>query len=246
MLDGSERLERIMSLALTARERSDVTMFEAYVQLMNANYWLDRTSQSLDRDWNRVLRRVSRVLEDSVRLRRHGAFRRAACAATRPSSTTCSSSGSCARGWSSADALTRLHTLRLALIHFVYLKAMEIPQFSSRLEMSLDELDRAALLSRRAGHASTTLRGIFPAAEPADDTEVYAERDTYVGTAPSGYAAEHAADLRSDRARLRAHARAQRADRAARRRVRLTRSYSGVLIVESHSLNRGATGSTSE
>jgi hypothetical protein len=35
------------------------------------------------------------------------------------------------------------------------------------------------------------LRRIFPAAEAADETEVYAERDTYARKS-SGYAAEHA------------------------------------------------------
>ena len=35
VLDSSERLERILSLALLARDRSDITMFEAYVQTMS-------------------------------------------------------------------------------------------------------------------------------------------------------------------------------------------------------------------
>jgi phosphoenolpyruvate carboxylase len=189
VLDDSDRLERILSLALTARERSDITMFEAYVQLMNPNYWLDRTSQSLDRQWNRELRRVSRVLEDAFeydvmasfvrRLKRDAAElddvleRRAA-------------TGS----WSSADALTRLHTLRLALIQVIYLKAMEIPQFSSRIEISLAALVEQ-LLHLEVPETVETLRQIFPAAPPGDDTEVYAERDTYVRTSPPGYAAEH-------------------------------------------------------
>jgi phosphoenolpyruvate carboxylase len=190
VLDGSDRLERIVSLALAARERSDVTMFEAYLQLLNANYWLDRTSQSLDRDGNRVLRRLSTVVEDTfdynvatifarslrrdaaeiddVLERRHG-------------------SGS----WSSADALTRLHTLRLALIHLVYLKAMEIPQFSAQLEVSLGALIER-LLELDVPDAVATLRKIFPAAEPADETELYAERDTYGTVSAAGYAAEHA------------------------------------------------------
>src|SRR5690606_14208101 len=151
--------------------------------------WLDRTSQSLDRDGNRVLRRLSVVLEDTfdynvvtsfardlrrdaaeiddVLERRHG-------------------SGS----WSSADALTRLHTLRLALIHLVYLKAMEIPQFSSRLEISLEALVRH-LLELDVPEAVAALRKIFPAAEPPDDSELYAERDTYGGASSAGYAAEH-------------------------------------------------------
>jgi phosphoenolpyruvate carboxylase len=190
VLDGSERLERVLSLALTARERSDVTMFEAYVQLMNANYWLDRTSQSLDRGWNRALRRMSRVLEDAfdydsmarfVRRMRRDAAELDDVLEQRQLSG----------GWSSADSLAKLHTLRLALIHLIYLKAMEIPQFSSRLEISLGELIER-LLYLDVPETVATLREIFPAAEPPDDTEVYAERDTYVRTTPSGYASEHA------------------------------------------------------
>ena len=190
VLDGSDRLERVVSLALAARERSDVTMFEAYVQLMNANYWLDRTNQSLDRDSNSVLRRLSETLEqtfdynvvasfarklkrdaaeiDDVLERRHGGGT-----------------------WSSADALTRLHTLRLALIQLIYMKAMEIPQFSSRSEVSLDALIER-LLHLDVPETVETLRRIFPAVAPSDDSEIYAERDTYVQAGPLGYANEHA------------------------------------------------------
>jgi phosphoenolpyruvate carboxylase len=190
VLDGSERLERILSLALTARERSDVTMLEAYVQLMNASYWLDRTSQSLDRGWNIELRRISRILEDAFdydsmarfvrRLRRDGSDLDDVLGQREVQGS-----------WSSADALARLHTLRLALIQLIYLKAMEIPQFSSRLEISLGELVER-LLHLDVPETVATLRRIFPAAELADDTEEYAERDTYVRSSALGYAAEHA------------------------------------------------------
>jgi phosphoenolpyruvate carboxylase len=190
VLDGSERLDRVLSLALAARERSDITMFEAYVQLMNANYWVDRTSQSPDRGRNRVLRRMSRVLEDAfdydamarfVRRMRRDAADLDDVLEQRPADSV----------WTSADALTRLHTLRLALIHLIYLKAMEIPQFSSRLEISLGELVER-LLHLDVPETVATLRKIFPAAEPPDDSEEYAEHDTYAREAPSGYAAEHA------------------------------------------------------
>lgn len=190
VLDGSERLERIMTAALTARERSDVTMLEAYAQLINANYWLDRTSQSLDGASNRVLRRVSQVLEEAFdydavarfvrRLRRDSA-----------ELDDVLEQRQLARGWSSGDALTRLHTLRLALLHFVYLKAMAIPKFSPRLELSLDELV-VRLFYLDVPDTLAMLREIFPAAEPPDDTEIYAERATYAHTGTSGYAAEHA------------------------------------------------------
>ncbi len=190
VLERSDRLERVVSLALAARERSDVTVFEAYMQLMNANYWLDRASQSLDRDGNRVLRRLSRVLEEAfdyeIVARFARKLRRDAAEADDVLEQR-HGSGS----WSSADALTRLHTLRLALIHLIYLKAMEIPEFSSRLEVSLATLIER-LLQLDVPETVETLRRIFPASAPRDDIEIYAERDTYVQAAPSGYAAEHA------------------------------------------------------
>jgi phosphoenolpyruvate carboxylase len=186
VLEGSERLERVLSLALLARERSDITMFEAYVQLLNANYWLDRTSQSLDREWNRTLRRISRVLEETFDYDDMASMVRAL---RRDAADLDERHASGA--WTSADALTQLHTLRLALIQMIYLKAMDIPQFSSRLEISLTTLVER-LLHLDVPETIETLRKIFPAAAPVDDTEVYAERDTYVRSATSGYAAEHA------------------------------------------------------
>ena len=189
LLESSERLERILSLALAARVRSDVTMFEAYVQLMNASYWLDRTSQSLDRGWNRVLRRISEVLGevfdyDSMsrfvrRLRRDAADLDDVLEQRQVDG-----------GWSSGDALTRLHTLRLALIQLIYLKAMEIPHFSSLTEVSLNELVER-LLYLDVPDTVAALRRIFPASQAKDEAEVYAEPDTYA-RAGSGYAEEHA------------------------------------------------------
>jgi len=63
-----------------------------------------------------------------------------------------------------------------------------------------------------------TLRRIFPAAEAADETEVYAERDTYCAR-DLGLMPPSTRRSRSARAELTSDARAQCADRAARRRV---------------------------
>ena len=55
-----------------------------------------------------------------------------------------------------------------------------------------NHLDRAWSVVFQLLHGRLTLREIFPAAEPPDDTEIYAERDTYALAGTSGYAAEHA------------------------------------------------------
>jgi phosphoenolpyruvate carboxylase len=137
-----------------------------------------------------VLRRLSRVLEDTFDYEIVARFaRKLRRDAAEIDDVLEQRHG--AGSWSSADALTRLHTLRLALIHLIYLKAMEIPQFSSRLEVSLATLVER-LLKLDVPDTVDTLRRIFPAIAPGDDVEIYAERDTYVQTAPSGYAEEHA------------------------------------------------------
>ena len=151
VLESSERLQCLLSLALAARERSDITMFEAYVQLMSPGYWLDRTHQSLDRDWNKTLRRVSRVLEGTFNHDAMASFARTLRQDAAQLDDVLEQRHLSGAG-SSADALTRLHTLRLALIQFIYIKAMEIPQFSSRLEISLGGVDRATPASRGHRH----------------------------------------------------------------------------------------------
>jgi phosphoenolpyruvate carboxylase len=190
VLEQSDRLQRILTLVKGARERSDITMLEAYVQILSAGYWLDQAGQSLDRDWNRKLRRVSRVLEESFDQTNVASFVRELrqdAALLDDVLDEHRSSGA----WSSVDALTRLHVLRLALIQFVYVKAMEIPRFSSRIEVSLASLTEG-LIRLEVPDAIATLREIFPVSEPPDDSDVYAEKDSYTSSTTGGYAAEHA------------------------------------------------------
>jgi phosphoenolpyruvate carboxylase len=190
VLEQSDRLARIVALVDTARARSDITMLDAYVQLASAGYWLDRSSLSLDRDWNRRLRRVSAIIEaafDQNDMARFVRTLRQDAALFDDVLDERHASG----GWSSADALAKLHMRRLALIQFIYVKATEIPRFSPRIEVSLTTLIES-LARLDVPETVRLLREIFPASTEIDDSDIYAEEDTYVRTAPSGYAAEHA------------------------------------------------------
>ena len=227
---------------------------------MNPNYWLDRTSQSLDRHGIACCAAVSRArrqLSTTTRWRASSAR----CAATRPSSTTCSSSVSSRAAWSSADALDAA----------AYVAArgdpLRLPQSDGDSAIQLAARDLAwaswssGSASRGPGHRRRRCGRFFRRAEPADDTEVYAERDTYVRTAPSGYAAEHAQIFDPIERAYALLARAQRADRATRGCLdgstrSLTRACSSSNLGPgfagfphfgaSARLNRGATKSTSE
>jgi phosphoenolpyruvate carboxylase len=189
VLEHSARLQSVVSLALAARERSDITVLDAYVRLMDAGYWLDRTDQTGDREWNRSLRRLSRMLE-------HAFNHDAMAALTRELRRDAArldhvlEQSHVSGAWSADEALLELHVLRLALIHLIYVKAMEIPEFSSLFEVSLSTLVER-LLHLDVPETIATLRRIFPAAVAVDDTDTYGETDTYTQSGPSGYAAEH-------------------------------------------------------
>jgi phosphoenolpyruvate carboxylase len=190
LLERSDRLGSILSLAAAARERSDITVLEAYVRLLDGGYWLDRGDESGDRERSTSLSRLSRTLE-------HTFDHDAAAALTRQLRRDAArlddvlEQNHASGVWSGDEALLELHVLRLALIHFIYVKSMEIPQFSSLFEMSLDTLVQR-LLHLDVPDSIAALRRIFPAAGAADDADVYGETDTYTKSGPSGYAAEHA------------------------------------------------------
>lgn len=93
----------------------------------------------------------------------------------------------------SPDAgLSELHSIRLALIHLAFLKSMEVPRFSSRLDVSLDDL-LIRLLRLDIPDAVEELRAIFPASPEGATEPDYGENATYTSAAATGYAAEHEA-----------------------------------------------------
>lgn len=190
LLERSARLRSVVSLATAARARSDITVLGAYVRLLDGAYWLDRADESSDRDWSAGILRLSRSLEHAFdhdaaaaltrRLRRDSAQLDDVLEQSHVSSTS-----------SPDEALLELHVLRLALIQFIYVKSMDIPQFSSLFDMSLDTLVQR-LLHLDVPDSIAALRRIFPAAGATDDTDVYGETDSYTKMGPSGYASEHA------------------------------------------------------
>ncbi|MBK5256336.1 MAG: phosphoenolpyruvate carboxylase [Vicinamibacteria bacterium] len=190
ILAGSRRLRRIVSLVMGGRARSDIGTLDAYVRLLTPGYWLDLSGRVTDEAVRDRARRLSKVLEhlfdhsaitSLVRtLRRDAALLEDAL--SRPDLAA-------ALGEERAE-VGPLHTARLALIQFVFLKAMEVPRFSSRLDISLDELVER-LLRLEIKDAIGELRTIFPVATQRLDDESYGEDATY-RSATTGYAQEHA------------------------------------------------------
>lgn len=183
MRDSSERLKRIMSLVDAARARSDIHVLRAYATLFDPGYWLDLADYSNSAPQKKKLRRLSKTLEQAFDHEEIGSLIRKL---RRDAGTLDDQLGHMAPD----DTLAELHTLRLALIHLVFLKAMEVPRFSSRLDVSLDDLV-IRLLRLEVPETISELSAIFPASPASDKQADFGEDTTYRGAAAAGYAAEH-------------------------------------------------------
>jgi phosphoenolpyruvate carboxylase len=189
ILSASRRLRRIASLVMGGRALSDIAILEAYVTLLTPGYWLDFSESVREESVRDRARRLSEILEglfdhvsigELVRLLRRDAAllddalaRPDLGAALEPERA-------------GVDAL---HITRLALIQFVFLKAMEVPRFSSRLDISLDDL-MERLLRLEVEESIGELRTIFPASPTRVDDGSYGEEVTY-RSATAGYGQEH-------------------------------------------------------
>ncbi|SDE02263.1 phosphoenolpyruvate carboxylase [Kordiimonas lacus] len=188
----SDRLKMVTSLAVNALARSDVGVIEAYAKLLSPGYWLDRADEVSDVGRREQLRRLSRLLEglfesDSVdacirKLRRDAG-----------TLTDCVQDEGVMAAFDSAspDAeLFELHQIRIGLIQYIFLKAMEIPRFSSRFDVSLEDV-LVELLHLEVDDTVTQLRKIFPESPVRNDDEQFGEETTYEGSASSGYEDAH-------------------------------------------------------
>jgi len=189
---ASPRLQMVTSMALNGLARSDVGVIEAYAKLLSPGYWLDRLDGTKSVDQRAQLRRLSKLIEglfesDSVdacirELRRDASTLRDCLAEDCDVSVLKTAA---------PDAeLFDLHQIRIGLIQYIFLKAMDIPRFSSRFDISLEEL-LVELLHLEVPDTLSQLRKIFPEAALANNDEEFGEETTYEGGASAGYGQVH-------------------------------------------------------
>jgi len=167
----SDRLGRIATLIEAAEKHSDVHVLAAYMALLNPDHWLDLADQSNDEALRAKARNLSRTLEKS--------FDYSAIASlVRKLRRDAGELGEQLPLDGMSKPLRELHEIRLALIHLVFLKALDVPRFSSRLDISLDDLV-LKLLQLDIPDTITQLRKIFPATSPDLDAPDFGEETTF-------------------------------------------------------------------
>ncbi len=188
----SDRLKMVTSMALHALARSDVGIIESYAKLLSPGYWLDRCDTATTSEQRTSLRRLSGILEglfdsDSIdaNIRK---LRRDAGMMTDCLAEDCDTSALNIKGVD--QELFELHEMRIGLIQFIFVKSMEVPQFSSRFDFSLEEL-LVELLHLEVPSTLERLREIFPESSQEQEKDGYGEPASYAGGQSSGYAAVH-------------------------------------------------------
>jgi phosphoenolpyruvate carboxylase len=190
MVEDSTRLQRIMGLVLGANARSEISTLKAYVDLMSPGAWLAIADAETDPIARDQARRLSRILEKAFD---HGAMSELVRMLGRDAGLLKDALRDHPilhkLGAESDTELTGLHRVRQAQIKLIYLKAMEVPRFSTRLDVSVEDLV-AGLLRLEIPETLAALRKIFPLALPEKDTEDYGEKSSYKART-RGYVHEH-------------------------------------------------------
>lgn len=182
MRGRSRRFRRALDLAEAAFAHSDIEVLRAVTSLLDPGTWLDRALHTADGGARDAMLAVAAMLE-----------RIGASAATRAMFRRALADDLALRTvWPNrarmSDREILLHALRLALIQLVWLKAMEIPEFSPRPDVTVDDLHRA-IVGLDMPSVLPVLVRIFP--ERTDDTAEYEYAEPAAPRAPGSYAREH-------------------------------------------------------
>jgi phosphoenolpyruvate carboxylase len=178
----SPRFRRALDLADAASAHSDIDVLRAVTSSLDPGTWLDRALHTEAGGGRDAMIAVAATLE-----------RLGTSAATRAMFRRALADDLALRSvWANrarmSDRGILLHALRLALIHLVWLKATEIPEFSPRPDVTTDDLHRA-VIGLDIPSVLPTLARIFP--ERTDESAEYEYAEPAAPRASGSYAREH-------------------------------------------------------
>ena len=179
-LENSPRLQLLMKLIEKAEAFSSIETLIGYTDLLNPGWWLDFADSLPAGNDCAASRRLSKLLERSIDTASIDAF---VWKVRRDYALLQDYLGR------STPVLEDLHAERIDQIRLIYLKAASVPRFSTRTDVSPDQLV-IRLLRLEVPEVIARLREIFPAEATARPNDKFGEVATYKADA-GGYAREH-------------------------------------------------------
>lgn len=187
--DGSERLQQLRAMVRHAAQFSDLRVFESYLSLFDPETWLHYAAGERTHKRRERMQRISEHLERMSVDVDHGRVIRAF--------WTDYNDLMGALDWQvptmldeGHEDLVFIHVLRLALIQRLFLLAARVPRFSSRPNLTMEEVVEQLLRLNVAG-ALSILREVFPIEPENDINGEFGEPTTFHGDAARGYSFEN-------------------------------------------------------
>lgn len=187
--DGSERLQQMRAMARHAAQFSDLRVFESYLSLFDPETWLHYAAGERTYKRRERMQRISEHLERMSVDVDHGRVIRAF--------WTDYNDLMGALDWQvpsmlddGHEDLVLIHVLRLALIQRLFLLAARVPRFSSRPNLTMEEVVEQ-LLRLNVPSALSVLREVFPIEPESDINGEFGEPTTFHGDAARGYSFEN-------------------------------------------------------
>ncbi|GAB4144099.1 MAG: hypothetical protein Tsb0016_13490 [Sphingomonadales bacterium] len=187
--DRSHRLQRLRAMLRHAARFSDLRVFEGYLSLFDPEYWLHYAAhEEAPKRRERMQRLSGQLARMSVDVD-HGRVIRAFWRDR--NDLTGALEGNVPRMTEGdGEELVLIHILRLALIQQLFLLTARIPRFSSRPDLTIEDVIEQ-LLRLDVARALTTLREIFPIEPETTVNGDFGEPATFQGDASRGYAYEN-------------------------------------------------------
>jgi len=193
MLQKSDRLMRLISMAAYARHLSDLDRLHGYISLFDPTIWIRRSTVEGNPERVEQMRHLTHILRHSSRHEKMNRVYRIflndtmqldqALADMNAESLLPEYAGDC------SPDLALLHGIRIALIHEIFLLVARMPRFTSLARSADDVINE--LLHLNITHGIDIMRQAFPVSEAAPDPDAFGEAATYRTDADQGYEREH-------------------------------------------------------
>jgi len=189
----SDRLRRLLSLAVYARHLSNLDYLHGYISLFDPTIWIRRSTVEADPGRVEQMQRLARILRHSARHEKMNRVYRTFLNDTVDLDRALAAMEEPAEPPAYAAAvyptLTLLHGVRIALIQELFLLVARLPGFANPVRSPEDILNE--LLHLDVEPAIEFLRREFPVSDPLPDPETFGEVATYRTDVEQGYEREH-------------------------------------------------------
>ncbi|MFZ5609225.1 MAG: phosphoenolpyruvate carboxylase [Pseudomonadota bacterium] len=187
--DQSARLKQLRAMVRHALRFSDLRILEAYLGLFDPETWLHYAAAEAAPKRRARMQRLAGHLERLSVDVDHGRVIRAFLADSNDLLAALAELGF-APGEGVDEDLILIHVLRLALMQQLFMLAARIPRFSSRPDLTLEEVIEQLLRLDVPG-AIATLRDVFPIEPDMLGNGDYGEAASFAGDAARGYIYEN-------------------------------------------------------